>query len=686
MDRSSIGLLLLLVSITSFSVTCCYSASEDDLMQTYIVYTGNSIKDESSSLLLHYENLLQQVVDSNQMPKPILQHYKRSFNGFVANLTKKEADRMAGLDGVVSVFPNKKRKLLTTKSWDFIGFPQNVQRENYESDVIVGVIDSGIWPESESFNDKGFSPPPSKWKGTCQTSDVPCNNKLIGAKYYISFYDEPSSEEYLDSPRDSNGHGTHTASIADGNLVSMVSMLGLAQGTIRGGVPSARVAVYKVCWSKHCYDANILAAFDDAIADGVDILSVSLSSNENEDSIYFRDGLSIGSFHAMKHGVLTIFAAGNAGPHPSSLRNFSPWAVVVAASTLDRKFVTKIKLGDNRTYEGVSLNTFDLEGKLYPIIYGGDAPNKLAGYNRHQSRLCGTNSLDDKLVKGKIVLCEGVEGDPEALRVGAVDTLAPVVASFSSRGPSNATLEILKPDLIAPGVDIIASWPARSPISENLGENRKLEFNIMSGTSMSCPHVSGAAAYLKSFHPTWSPAALRSALMTTAKQMSPKNNHCAEFAYGAGQIDPVKAVNPGLIYETNEGDYIRLLCGQGFNETVLQLITEETISCSEIGYATARDLNYPSFALKAPHPKHYLSGSFKRTVTNVGLAMSTYRSIVTSHEGLNISVNPSVLTFTSLGEKQTFVLAVNGRMKNYLESAYLIWDDVQLSTAIIEKH
>lgn len=80
-----------------------------------------------------------------------------------------------GLDGVVSVFPNKKRKLLTTKSWDFIGFPQNVQRENYESDVIVGVIDSGIWPESESFNDKGFSPPPSKWKGTCQTSDVPCN-------------------------------------------------------------------------------------------------------------------------------------------------------------------------------------------------------------------------------------------------------------------------------------------------------------------------------------------------------------------------------------------------------------------------------------------------------------------------------------------------------------------------------
>lgn len=320
------------------------------------------------------------------------------------------------------------------------------------------------------------------------------------------------------------------------------------------------------------------------------------------------------------------------------------------------------------------MNTFDLQGKLYPIIYGGDAPNKLAGNDHHQSRLCVTNSLDDKLVKGKIVLCEGVEGVPEALRVGVVgiltqgqtyvdtaysyplpgcylqakdavdihkyirstrnpiatifksndllDTLAPVVASFSSRGPNNATLEILKPDLIAPGVDIIASWPARSPISKNLGENRKLEFNIVSGTSMSCPRVSGAAAYLKSFHPTWSSAALRSALMTTAKQMSPRNNHDAEFTYGAGQIDPVKAVNPGLIFDTNEGDYIRLLCGQVFNETVLQLITEETIICSEIGYAIARDLNYPSFALKAPHPKHYLSGSFKRNVKNVGLAMS----------------------------------------------------------------
>jgi subtilisin family serine protease len=138
----------------------------------------------------------------------------------------------------------------------------------------------------------------------------------------------------------------------------MASMLGLGQGTTRGGASSSRIAVYKACWSDGCKEVDILAAFDDAIADGVDIISVSLGGKSNQ-SIYFQDVLSIGAFHAMKNGILTVFAAGNSGPQRSSLTNFSPWAIVVAASTLDRKFVTKIKLGDNRTFE---VNPF-----LYPM-------------------------------------------------------------------------------------------------------------------------------------------------------------------------------------------------------------------------------------------------------------------------------------------------------------------------------
>ncbi|KAK7276330.1 hypothetical protein RIF29_17469 [Crotalaria pallida] len=714
--------LLLLIFATLLLI--CHSTSLNDL-KTYIVYTGNSVTDEASSLSL-YKNMLQQVSDSNDVPKTVLHHYKRSFSGFVAKLTEEEADKMAGLDGVVSVFPNEKNQLHTTKSWDFVGFTQQVQKSITESNVIIGVIDTGIWPESKSFNDKGFSPPPSKWKGTCQASNFTCNNKIIGAKYYKAAGDVSFSEEDIKSPRDSEGHGTHTASTAAGNPVSMASMFGFGQGTARGGATSARIAVYKVCWSDGCDDADILAAFDDAIADGVDILSVSLG--KSSDRNYFRDGLSIGSFHAMRNGILTVFSAGNSGPRPASVENLSPWAISVAASTIDRKFVTKVELGNNGTYEGVSINTFDLKGELYPIIYGGDAPNTKVGADGSVSRFCYAGTLDPKLVKGKIVLCEGsrtqglgpwfagavgfltqgqtsrdnifsfpLPGSYLELKDGANvydyihstrtptatifksdelnDTLAPLVASFSSRGPNIVTPEILKPDLIAPGVDIIASWSPISPVSGFFDDKRISKFNIISGTSMACPHVSGAAGYIKSLHPTWSPAAIRSALMTTAKKLSPLTDRDAEFGYGAGQIDPAKAANPGLVYDADENDYVRFLCGQGYSSRTLRLITGDKSSCSKTNYGTARDLNYPSFALQVPRSEPNVSGIFNRTVTNVGLPRSTYKAIVTAPPGLIIKVNPSVLSFTSLGQKQAFVLTVHGTIAQPIVSASLVWDD-----------
>ncbi|KAL2333302.1 hypothetical protein Fmac_014515 [Flemingia macrophylla] len=687
---------------------------------SYIVYTGNSMMDEASALTL-YSNMLQEVADSIAETKSVEYHYKRSLGGFVAKLTEEEANRMDKHERVVAVFPNGKKQLQTTRSWDFLGFPLQVERAAAESDIIIGVIDSGIWPESDSFNDKGFGPPPSKWKGACQTKNFTCNNKVIGAKYYKA--DGSFSDDDPKSVRDLDGHGTHTASIAAGNQVSAASMLGLAQGTARGGAVNARIAVYKVCWFDGCNDADILAAFDDAIADGVDIISLSVGGFNDEN--YFRDAISIGAFHAERNGVLTVTAAGNNGPEPSSLNNFSPWSISVAASTIDRKFVTKVELGTNISYEGTSINTFDLKGKLYPIIYAGDAPNK--GFDGSLSRFCFRGSLNPNLTQGKIVLCDTrsrVTGPLAANAVGALtqgqsnrdaptvfplpasylalqdglavydyinstsnptatifksdeikDTLAPFVASFSSRGPSHVTPEILKPDLVAPGVAILASWSPASPPSEVDGDNRTLNFNIISGTSMACPHVSGAAAYVKSFHPTWSPAAIRSALMTTAKQLSPKAELQAEFAYGAGQIDPSNAVYPGLVYDAGEIDYVRFLCGQGYSSNALKLITGDNSSCSETNYGSARDLNYASFALSVPHSNSKVSGSFNRTVTNVGSATSTYRATVTAPEGLKVEVNPCVLSFTSLNEKQTFVLTIEGTLDEALVSASLAWDD-----------
>ncbi|KAI4357342.1 hypothetical protein L6164_001298 [Bauhinia variegata] len=709
--------LLLLLRISLFLLIC--QSGSPDGKKTYIVYMGSGKIDEASALSL-YTSMLQEVADSNAEPKLILHHYKRTFNGFAVKLTEAEAERIAGLNSVVSVFPNKHNELHTTRSWDFIGFPMQVQRLPTESDVIIGVLDTGIWPESESFSDKGLGPPPSKWKGTCQTSaNFTCNNKIIGAKYYKA--NGAFRPEDLRSPRDSNGHGTHVASTAAGNQVNKASMAGLGLGIARGAVPSARIAAYKVCW-RGCADADILAAFDDAIADGVDILSVSLGGFNYDN--YFQSAIAIGAFHAMRNGILTITSAGNSGPNTATLANFAPWLVSVAASNKARKFIANVKLGNNKTYEGISINTFDLKGKMYPIIYGGDAPNTKAGISGSESRFCLNNELDRNLVKGKIVLCEGKSTGTGAFLAGAVgivthgydhtdfaaalplpgsylfftdgvDVLSYInssriptatilkseevkeltmVASFSSRGPNHLTPDILKPDLIAPGVEILAAWPQISPVTHVKGDIRTLEFNIISGTSMSCPHVSGAAAYVKSFHPEWSPAAIQSALMTTAKPWTPEENSMQEFAYGAGQIDPIKALNPGLVYDAGESDFIEFLCGQNYSTKTLQRVTGTNSSCSKFSNVTARDLNYPSFAFytAAFNPTN---ATFKRTVTNVGSPISTYKATVTAPQGLKIQVNPSVLSFTSLGQKQTFVLSIEGTLEEILVSASLVWSD-----------
>jgi subtilisin family serine protease len=172
-------------------------------------------------------------------------------------------------------------------------------------------------------------------------------SKIIGARYYRSsgVFDENN----LKSPRDSSGHGTHTASTAAGNLVSMASQLGYGLGTARGGVPSARIAVYKICWSDGCDDAGALAAFDDAIADGVDIISFSVGPTEPIK--YFQDVYAIGAFHAMRNGILTSMAAGNEGPDLETVTNSAPWSLSVAASTIDRKFFTQVQLGNKKIFE-----------------------------------------------------------------------------------------------------------------------------------------------------------------------------------------------------------------------------------------------------------------------------------------------------------------------------------------------
>ncbi|KAF2318968.1 hypothetical protein GH714_012024 [Hevea brasiliensis] len=598
----------------------------------------------------------------------LLHSYHRSFNGFVAKLTEDEKQKLAGMEGVVSVFPSKMKKLHTTRSWTFMGFPQNVTRSTQESDIIIGMLDTGIWPESESFNDEGFGPPPAKWKGTCQnSSNFTCNNKIIGARYYYAEGQLPPGN--FASPRDSEGHGSHTSSTAAGNIVSEASLLGLGSGTARGGVPSARIAVYKICWSNGCWDADILAAFDDAIADGVDIISLSVGGWPMD---YFEDSIAIGAFHSMKNGILTSNSAGNDGPEPGSISNCSPWSLSVAASTIDRKFVTQVKLGNEAAYQGLSINTFTPQNSEYPIIYGGDAPNVTSEHNGTYSRYCTLGSLNKTLVQGKIVLCDSLNFGSGPIAAGAVGSV--MEQGFYTDVAFAFPLPVSPPDLTAPGVDILAAWSEATTVTGSEWDHRVVPYNIISGTSMSCPHASGAAAYVKSFHPTWSPAAIKSALMTTAYSMSATTNIDAEFAYGSGHINPVNATDPGLVYDAEEIDYVKFLCGQGYNATQLKLVTGDNSSCSEETNGTVWDLNYPSFALSTLSGQS-VSRIFHRTVTNVGSAPSTYKAIVEAPSVLDIQVQPNVLSFKSLGEKQSFVVIVEAVLNNSAISGSLTWDD-----------
>ncbi|WOG93971.1 hypothetical protein DCAR_0313261 [Daucus carota subsp. sativus] len=688
--------------------------------KTYIVYMGDPLKVDHASASSLHRTMLHGVIGSKASTS-LLYSYRKSFNGFAAKLTEEEKHRVAKLEGVVSVFPNRKLQVHTTRSWDFMGLTQQVNRTALESDIIIGVLDTGISPESDSFRDQGLSPIPKKWKGSCQSSsNFTCNKKIIGAQYF-------RSAGFLDindvkSPRDEQGHGTHVASIAAGGYVSNANLTGLANGTARGGVPSARIAVYKVCWSDGCNDVDILAAFDEAIADGVDIISISVGGAATD---YFQDSIAIGSFHAMKNRILTSASAGNSGNEPGRVTNVSPWILSVAASTYDRKFLTKVQLGNGLNYEGVSVNTFTSKKGKYPLVYGGDVPNVMAGFSKFDSRYCRKNSLDSKLVKGKIVLCDelsngesvflssaagtimrdaenrdntkpfplpatflGVDDGDKAFKyirstrnptatifksVEAVEKRTPYVASFSSRGPNSITPEILKPDITAPGVGILAAWSPAAPLSGINGDNRRVLYNIKSGTSMSCPHATAVAAYIKSFFPSWSPAAIKSALMTTAFPLNSTTNPDGEFAYGAGHIDPIKALNPGLVYDADEIDYVTFLCAQGYNTTTLRSVTGDNSTCKKTTGASG-DLNLPSFAIPTA-PLQTFSHNFTRRVTNVGSPVSKYSVKITAPPSLKIRIEPSILSFTSIGQKLTFKVQIAGQIDRAKVSASFVWDD-----------
>ncbi|EOA12967.1 hypothetical protein CARUB_v10025952mg [Capsella rubella] len=705
---------LLVMFLTSVS-----AVKDEEDKQVYIVYMGSLSSRADYKRTSDHMSILQEVTGESSIEGRLVRSYKRSFNGFAARLTESERERVAEMEGVVSVFPNRKLQLQTSTSWDFMGLKEGKKTKRnptVESDTVIGVIDSGITPESLSFSDEGFGPPPKKWKGVCSGGqNFTCNNKLIGARDYTD-----------EGTRDTEGHGTHTASTAAGNAVVDSSFFGIGNGTVRGGVPASRVAAYKVCTATGCNSEAILSAFDDAIADGVDLITISMGDEAAH--MFQRDPIAIGAFHAMAKGILTVNSGGNSGPDPTSVSAVAPWILTVAASTTNRGFVTKVVLGNGKTLVGKSVNAFDMKGKKYPLVYGKSAAS--SSCKAADAGLCSPECLNKSRVNGKILVCGGPSGLKIAESVGATGIIfktpkpdvafihplpasglltddfeslltylestgspeatvlkteaifnrtSPVIASFSSRGPNTIAVDILKPDITAPGVEILAAYSPDAQPSEN--DTRHVKYSVLSGTSMSCPHVAGVAAYVKTLNPKWTPSMIQSAIMTTAWPVNATGTGIAstEFAYGSGHVDPIAAVNPGLVYELDKSDHIAFLCGMNYTSSVLKVISGETVTCSEEKKILPRNLNYPSMSAKLSGSNSKFTVTFNRTLTNVGTPNSTYTSKVVAGHGseLNVKVTPSVLSFKTVNEKQSFTVSVTGNDVDteVPSSANLIWSD-----------
>ncbi|XP_010532511.1 PREDICTED: subtilisin-like protease SBT4.13 [Tarenaya hassleriana] len=700
------------LTLSSLLLLCLSSASatvEDD-RKAYIVYMGALPSDSQYSATSHHQHILQQVTSS--VENSLVRNYGRSFNGFEAKLTESEREKLSAMEGVVSIFPSKKLDLHTTRSWDFMGFGDEFKHNpEAESDIVVGVIDGGIWPESKSFSDKGLSPPPAKWKGVCKGgSNFTCNNKLIGARFYVS-----------ESARDFKGHGTHTSSIAVGSKVEGTSFYGIANGTARGGVPSARIAMYKVCTGPMCDTGAILAAFDDAIADGVDVITISMGGSP---APLESDPISIAAFHAMEKGILTVNSAGNTGQRQESTGSTSPWVLTVAASTTDRKFVTKVALGNGKELSGTSINSFKLNGTNFPFSYGKSGSRSCS---EEDARRCKPGCIDLSLV-GKILVCDEsllgtdlisskaigaiIQGkvshpvinrripvafvlqDQYSLLLSYINSTtkpegtilktettngadAPVIAPFSSRGPNTILGDILKPDIMAPGVNILAAYSPFAPLVSTDDDGRRSSYNFLSGTSMSCPHVAGVAAYLKTVYPKWSPSAIQSAIMTTAWPMNASISEDAnEFAYGSGHLNPTKAADPGLVYETTGDDYLKMLCSANYTAIQLKVIAGRAVSCPKGLNLMIKDLNYPSMSARFNSSSKPSEITFSRTVTNVGPASSTYKAkVVSAASDLKVEIEPNTLSFKSVGEKKPFTVKVSGISSADFQSATLVWSD-----------
>ena len=655
----------------------------------------------------------------------IQRQFSAAVNGFSATLTTDQAIQLAKDPSVLTVAPDTENAP-DYSSTDFLKLsgPNGTWNTKFGGQdaagkgVVVGVIDTGYTPDSAFFAGDEVKPlvgapvvgvpyrtadgkiamlkaDGETFIGECQKGEKfdgsACNSKVLSAHYFADdFLDyvpagDRAPEELL-SPVDVASHGTHTASTAAGNKNVETFVDGRSFGLTSGIAPAAKLSVYKVCWEDTdpntggCYSSSSVAAVEQAIEDGVDVLNYSISGSATS----VIDPVSVAFLNAAATGIFVAASAGNSGPTASTVNHGAPWVTTVAASSFSQELQGTVEFADGTKFRGASI--MNREVKDAGVVLAANAAAKAGDAN---AALCGPDTLDPAKVAGKVVVCDRgvfdrVAKSAEVKRGGGVgmilvnlasssldadqhsvptvhvnppataaikakvastpdikvslvnkDTTGlpleaqPQIAGFSSRGPLLATdSDLLKPDVAAPGVAVLAGV---SPIGEG-----GAKFGFMSGTSMASPHVAGFGALLLGKNPTWSPAAVKSAMMTTASEvkLADGSEDPDVHATGAGEVDPARMVDPGLVYDADIEDYMKFIQGTGVN---LNLPTS----------TKPRDMNVPSFALGN------LAGKIEVTRTVTALTPGVYK-VTANVPGIKVSVAPAALKFKAAGETRTF--------------------------------
>jgi phage tail protein X len=658
--------------------------------------------------------------------------YTTAINAAAVTLTAEQAAQLVQRKDVLAVAPDEARTVDTVSSPAFLGLEGsngNVWQQiggtgKAGAGIVVGVVDTGYWPESASFagapmataGSVSATSPGPVWSTAKSTGAVrstlfykadgtvfsgacvpgahfladTCNSKVISARYFDSGFvssvkrSDWSPTEYL-SPRDGAGHGSHTASTAAGNHGVPMSIEGRDFGTGSGMAPAAKLAIYKVCWEAAdpddggCFTSDSVAAINQAVKDGVDVINFSISGATNT----VVDAVEYAFFGAASAGVFVAASAGNSGPDVSTVAHNSPWVTTVAAST-HALYEGTVQLGaGGAMYKGASISATGLPTQTATVLSTNVAASTGTAATE-AARLCGPGSLNPAAVIGKIVVCDRgvydrVAKSAEVKRAGGVGmiltntspnsldadfhsvptvhvddvagaaikaalagggttallpgnqtgvaTPVPQIAGFSSRGPALANdSSLLKPDISAPGVSVIA---AVAPPS-----NSGRDFDVYSGTSMSSPHIAGLSALYLGVHPLWTPAAVKSAMMTTAYDLKNPDGSAATdpFAQGAGHVDPTRFFEPGLVLQAGQLEWAKFFGGQGLDFGV--------------GSMDPSDLNYPSIAVGQ------LAGV--RTITRTFTAVTPGRyKVAVSVPGFDVTTSAKSLSFARVGDTKS---------------------------------